>query len=474
MKKNLAPLFVDLDNSFLKTDTLHECCLKIALSKPWLLLLFPLWLLSGKAAFKRRVAKEAKLDIANLPVNQEILSYLEKQAATGRGIFLMSGADDSIVKEIVAQYDVFEGGWGSDGVNNLTGEAKVEKIIGKVGTEFSYLGDSKPDIVIWKAAETALLAGSYANKKAEKQIKGQTHIEARFKGDAIGFVDIVKLLKLHHWVKNLILFLPIVLIPKDIQLETTTALIVGFLGFSILVSATYLINDLFDLNSDRQHPYKSQRPLASGKISIFTAISLIPICIILFATLSQNLPVEFKYLAITYAVVSLVYSTLLKQMVILDLLAIGGMFTLRVAIGLAIIGATPSIWLATYAMLFFSSLAAVKRYIDIYDYNATKSGSLAGRGYDELDLPFLMSFGLATSSTSTVVLILYLLFDGHPSSTSYLLISVPVIAYWTFYIWRLAIRGEMHVDPVIFAVRDKTSVICGVIVICSAYMGFMF
>lgn len=459
-RASLPPLIVDLDNTLVRTDTLIESVLALATSKPLTFIRAIAALRRGRAGFKHYVAGHVTLDPAALPYNEDILAFLRERRAAGGRIYLVTAADRSIAEGVAAHLGLFDGVVATENGHNLKGAHKAAALAERFGEGFDYIGDSPADIPVWSEAREILLAeGSGAASRA--LARNNLVPDKRFPALRMGLRDWVKALRLHQWSKNTLLFLTVFLGQEYGDLDTVLHVFFGFLAFGVVASATYLINDLNDLAADRAHFGKRHRALASGRLPLATGIPLALLMLGGGMGAAFLLNPAFGLVVLGYLALTLSYSFILKAQPLLDVLAIGSLFTLRIYGGMALTGEASSLWLTSFAMVLFSSLALAKRHAELIRA-AADGREVVGRGYRTTDAPLTVALGIATASISTVVMLLYLHFDVEHrqlyTSTEPLFFIPLVLSSWLMRIWVKAHRGELHDDPVVFALKDKISV----------------
>lgn len=460
------PLVVDLDGTLLRTDLLYEKLAHLLFSQPWVLLLIPFWLLRGKAVLKREFTRRADLDVDSLPVNTELLAWLRAEKARGRTLALVSASDHDLVRRVAARFgDLFDIVQGSDGTVNLAGEKKREALAARFGATFTYAGDERRDIVIWEYCRSAVLAGRGC--ALGQRLSPTIAIAGSFPGADVTLGTWARELRVQQWAKNALLFVPLLLSGRFLDAGLLSLVVLGFFAFSLLASGSYLLNDLVDLRADRLHRSKSRRPLASGELPLRHALLALPVIALTVAILLTQLPLAFAGVAATYLVVTLAYSYGLKRVPILDLLALGFLFTVRIFAGIAATGTSISPWLLVFSMFFFFSLATVKRYSECQVMAAEGRSELTGRGYRAQDANVLMAIGIAGGFCSILVFFLFLIDPLSPVSAyerpEFLWLICGVLAYWLSRAWLIAGRGEMHDDVVVFALKDRVSLALGVL-----------
>jgi 4-hydroxybenzoate polyprenyltransferase len=453
------PIAVDLDGTFLHVDTLHESLAQLLVRKPWTIVALVVALLRGRAAFKAFVAARAPLDVENMPVNRALLAYLQEEKARGRSVSLFSAADQSIVDRVCTTYPLFDFGLGSDGRRNLGGPAKLQAIRERLGDHFVYAGNARTDLHVWSGSASAIFVGPEGRLK-RKLASGST-IDHHAPSHGRGLRTWLKALRVHQWSKNLLVFIPAAMTVPQMTVPVLLEFALGFGALCAAASATYLVNDLLDVSADRRHRHKKQRPMAKGAISLLAGLAA---SILLFAVALGGavlLPPLSGVLIVAYLVGSLVYSFFAKKIAILDTIALGALFTVRIAVGAAILRADPPYWLFAFSMFFFTSLAFVKRHAELADRGPDDQMMLLGRGYARVDLPLVIAAGVGSALSSVVVFLIYLgggQFDRSLFGDPAWLGIVPVaLGYWLLRIWMLTLRDQMHEDPVLFALHDKVS-----------------
>jgi 4-hydroxybenzoate polyprenyltransferase/phosphoserine phosphatase len=474
-------LCVDLDGTLVKSDTLHDSTLALARHRPAALLNIPGWLLQGKAALKRHLANTIQLDVVHLPYNRELLQYLEQQRATGRPIYLATAADTDTATRIAAHLGLFTGVLASDGHLNLAGKNKLAAFQSRFGDNFSYIGNALPDLPLLQHCQEPMVANPTPALRAALRKARITPIRT-FDERVSPLKAWLKAIRLHQWAKNTLIFLPLLLAHAWAP-GLIAAAAVAFLSFGLCASATYVVNDLLDLDADRQHPRKRLRPFASGDLSALSGIALIALFLAasftlamlvprVINTLSPGLfllhPLRFLLWLSIYLVTTLAYSLRLKRVVMVDVIVLSGLYTVRILAGSAATGVVVSTWLASFSIFFFLSLAFVKRFAELENLRERGGTSIGGRGYHVADIEQLRSFGSASGYVSVAVITLYIWnlsaaqLYHHPNR---LWLLVPALLLWISRLWLQASRGQLDEDPVVYAITDRRSLLLGVLVI---------
>lgn len=472
--KNM-PLVVDLDGTLTPTDTLLESIIKLIKQSPLNLLRLPFWLLKGRAAFKNAVASNTSIAVEYLPFRESLLTYLRSEREGGRRIILATAAHQSIAEDISTHLGLFDDVLATNAARNLKGKAKLEAIRERVGEEFVYAGDSHADIPIWKAAQAAVLVG--VPPSLADSIRRVTPIEQEFPKEGVGFGVWLRALRVHQWLKNLLLFVPLLTAFSFMEAGKLATMAIAFLAFSISASATYIVNDLWDLENDRAHPRKRLRPFASAKIPILQGIAVAGAALLLGLILALAVSQGFLLTLLLYLVTTSAYSWMLKEYVLIDVLMLSLLYTLRILAGSVAIGLATSSWLLAFSVFIFLSLALVKRCAELVSLEQIGKQTTQGRDYRVSDMVVLWPLGVGSALSAVVV---FGLFISAPESqaryaTPSLLWLVAIgLIYWLARLWIKTSRGEMHDDPVIYAIKDHGSRLTIVFMITMVLIAYFF
>ena len=464
------PLCVDLDGTLVKSDTLVDSLLVMVRTHSLDLLKVPGWIAQGKAALKSQVTERVALNVAYLPYNKPLLAYLEQQHGLGRKIYLATGADTGLAVRVAAHTGLFEGVLASDGKTNLTGNNKLDSFRRHFPESgFDYIGNARPDLPLLAAAHQAMLANPDSALTSAVRA-GKFKVARRFDDTSPLSRTLRRALRLHQWAKNALIFLPLIL-AHTLGMTRVIQALVAFLCFSLCASATYIFNDLLDIEADRRHPRKRYRPFAAGDLSAKSGVLLSGGFLLLSFAAALALPGGFLVYLLLYLVSTLSYSFYLKRVVLVDVLLLSGLYTVRLLAGAAAVGVNISPWLAGFSIFLFFSLAMVKRFSELQNLRTAGKDVSNGRGYLTSDLEQLRAFGTASAYAAVVVFSFYISsFEvvklyGHPKR---LWLITPMMIFWLSRVWLLASRGEMDEDPVIFAVTDKPSLLLGLAVLAVA------
>jgi 4-hydroxybenzoate polyprenyltransferase len=459
MTLGTAPLCVDLDGTLCRSDTLWESVLQLLRQAPWLLLSMPFWLLRGRAAFKHRVAERAQLDAGRLPYHEELLAWLRQQRREGRELVLCTAAEARIAQAVSDHLGLFSSVIATTDAHNLKGERKRDALVQRYGTHgFDYAGNDRADLPVWSSARRAVVVS--APVSVRRSLGNGVEVERIFDGQPLPLLAWMRALRIHQWVKNFLIFLPL-LLSHRLSYAGLADAAVAFLAFSLCASSVYLLNDLFDLDADRRHPRKRERPFASGLLSIPMGLAVAAALLTGAVGLATALPDRFMFVLGFYYAVTLTYSLYFKRFATIDVMLLAGLYTLRLIAGGAATATMLSFWLLAFSMFLFLSLAVVKRYAELL-LTKDGDGKAAGRGYVADDLPLLRALGVASGFASVLVLALYVnspqSIAGY-SSPKVLWLLCPLLLYWISRVWMLTHRGRMHDDPVVFALRDRVSLV---------------
>ncbi len=458
-QSSLPVLVIDLDGSLLRSDLLMESFLALLAEHPLRALgaLGTLW--RGRAAFKRRVARQSPVDVALLPYSAVVLKEIAIAREQGRAVWLASASDEILLQRVADHLGLFDGVMGSDGARNLRGKAKADALVAQFGWRgFDYLGNSQTDVPVWEQAANVLVA--HPLPKFLRQVKGKFP-GARAVGHPGKPADRLAALRPHQWLKNLLVFVPI-LAAHRLDEAAVSAAGLAFLGIGLVASALYLVNDMLDLGRDRAHPTKRLRPLASGKLPIQEALVLIPILLVGAILACGTLPHAVLGVLGLYAAISLLYSLLLKRLIMLDIVTLACLYGVRLVLGSVAAGVHLSGWLGMFSLFLFGCLALAKRMTELAHARTrgASAGTLAGRGYQSGDEPLLAAMAAAAGMVAVLVFALY---AASPDvrmlyhAPGHLWLVCPVMFYWIGRILMLAHRGTLPADPVIFAVTDAVS-----------------
>jgi len=453
-----APLCVDLDGTLIRTDLLLESTLALLKQNPLYLFVLPFWLLGGRARLKQRIAQRTNIDIPTLPWDPRVVDLLKTEHRR-RALVLCTASDHALADAVAKHLGCFDRVMASDGARNLSGRHKAKALVEAYGERgFDYAGNEARDLAIWAHARQAWvvnagdgLAARVGRVSEVANVLPREHAELRTK---------LKALRLHQWLKNVLVFVPLLAAHQFLQPTAVAHAIAAFIIFGVCASSVYVLNDLLDLGADRAHPRKRKRPFASGRLSLAAGLVVAPLLTIAAFVAAYLLDPHFALMLLGYYVLTLAYSLRLKRIAMLDVLVLAGLYTVRIIAGSAAIGTGLSFWLLAFSMFLFLSLALVKRYTEVAAQPGNGHEQIKGRGYAASDAGLLATLGGASGYLSVLVLALYI--DSTASAALYrhpqwLWLMCPLLLYWISRVWIIAHRGAMHDDPVVFAVTDNVS-----------------
>lgn len=461
-----VPLVVDLDGTLLKTDLLYEALFVLLATHPLTALRTPLWLREGKAAFKARLADAVLLDLHTLPVTEAVLDLIQEAKAAGRRVYLASASDRRYVEAFAEHMGCFDGVYASDGVTNLGAGNKARSLVALFGQGgFDYVGNSMDDVPVWQVARTAYAVNaSGAVVRAAQGVAADLRVvESR----TAGVGDYLRAMRLHQWAKNLLILVP-GLAAHVFSAGAFAHAVLAFFSFSLCASSVYLLNDLLDLRSDRQHASKRLRPFASGTVPLSHGMALFPVLLLAALTAALMLSPAFVAVLAGYYTLTLAYSLVLKRHLIIDVVTLSSLYGARLVAGSVAFGVALSEWLIAFSIFLFLSLALVKRVTELIGRRQQGRGDPSGRAYTLDDLPVLEMLAASSGFVSVLVLALYIhspevvTLYHHPKL---LWCGGLVLIYWLCRIMVLTHRGQMNDDPVIYAVTDRVSLLCGVLLV---------
>jgi uncharacterized protein (TIRG00374 family) len=460
-----TPLCVDLDGTLIHTDLLLETSLLLIKRNPLYVLLLPVWLLKGKAACKAEIARRVELNVVVLPYNTEFIDWLRVQHQAGRQLWLCTASNYRLANAVAEHMGFFSGVIASSDTHNLSGRNKARQLVEKFGDKaFDYCGNNRVDMAIWRVSQGAVVVNG--NEHLRKNAETVSTLRAVFPKTGGLFKPVFKALRLHQWAKNVLVIVPLAAAHKLGDMVLIEQAVLAFLAFGLCASSVYLLNDMLDLEVDRQHPRKCKRPFASGKLSLLTGFLLIPLLLLATILIAASLPLMFGLILAAYYALTVAYSFGLKRVVLMDTITLAGLYTIRIVAGAMAISVPLSFWLLLFSVFLFLSLALVKRYAELDSMQRQGKLKAAGRGYHTEDLPILHSLGTASGYLCVLVLALYINSPAvealyhHPKIIWFLCV---LLLYWISRMWLTTHRGKMYDDPVIFALRDKASQIVGLL-----------
>ena len=451
------PLVVDLDGTLTPTDTLVESVAQLVKRNPLNIFRVLFWLVfaGGRAQFKQCLADHVGFSAGTLPWRDDFVAWLRSQRDSGRRIILATAAHETIAAQVSSELKLFDGVIATNGVSNLKGVAKLAAIQAQVGERFAYAGDSRADLAIWAGASTAILVN--VSKRISKSAHQVAEVEKQFIYPASSMRVWMRALRVHQWIKNVLLLVPLCAAFAFSDLRKDVMVLLAILAFSLAASATYIMNDIWDLGSDRVHARKRARPFASGELSLLQGVAVAFALLVVSVSLAWGISAQFCAMLLAYIFLTTWYSWTLKKYVLIDVIMLAMLYTFRVLAGAVATSIALTPWLLAFCIFIFFSLALVKRCAELVTLRQAGKDSVQGRDYQVGDLAVLWPLGIGASLCSVVVLGLYIGTPGAAlqyANTNVLWVVGIGLLYWISRLWIKTARGEMHDDPIVFAMRD--------------------
>jgi 4-hydroxybenzoate polyprenyltransferase/phosphoserine phosphatase len=471
-----VPLCVDLDGTLIRTDLLLESFLLLLRQNFLYLFCVPFWMLAGKAALKDRIARRVNFDPAAIPYNDDLLAWLRGQRELGRRIVLATASNRALAQKVSDYLGCFDQVLASDTSLNLSGEAKRAALVAGFGERgFDYVGNSRKDLPVWAQCGHCVIV--HASKPTLKSAQKLGSVAQVFPKPKTRLKTWLRALRVHQWVKNVLVFVPLLTSHRLSDVTAVRNIVVLFLAFSACASVIYIVNDLLDLSSDRAHVTKSSRPFASGALSILQGLLLGLSFAVIAAALALYLPPSAQFVLACYFVLTSLYSLWLKRKLILDVLVLASLYTIRILAGGAAGHIKISGWLITFSLFFFLSLAICKRSSELMNLLKANKTRTSGRFYETGDLEPLNICGISSGMLACLIILLYESSQQAQSlykTPQLLFLLCPLLFYWISRLWVLTFRGALKEDPILFAVRDRVSyAVCFALVVVVAVAAFV-
>jgi 4-hydroxybenzoate polyprenyltransferase len=456
------PLIVDLDGTLINTDLLLETALAFIARYPFKAYKLILWAMAGKHVLKHQIAQHVEVDAATLPYNADVMSFLASNAGT-RKIYLCSASNEKYVKQIHDHVGLFHGYMGSDDKTNNSKNNKISRLETEFSiTEFDYIGNSRDDLVIWRSATTPLAVNAKGNVRSalRKMNPNAAFLDSTTK-PRNRWKPYVKMMRPHQWAKNALIFVPLAM-SHTFRLEAFALTCGAFASFSLCASSVYILNDLLDITPDRLHPTKRSRPFAAGVVPVTHGAAACAALLVAAFLIALLLPTMFLRALCLYYALTNAYSFLLKRKLLIDVVALAGLYATRILAGAYALSIPISEWLLAFAMFMFLSLALVKRHSEMAMRLDAGLADPTNRGYRVTDLPPLIALAAAAGYSAVIVFSLYI---ANPEITTLyhhphrLYLACPLLLYWISRVVLLSHRREIDDDPVVFALRDRNSLL---------------
>ena len=457
------PLIVDLDGTLLRTDMLLESAFAFIRIHPLQAYSLFSWLMVGKANLKSRLAAAVPLDVTALPYDGQVLAFLRQEKVGGRTLVLATASHRDYAEAIANHLGLFDRVLATQGDFNLSAYSKRDVLVREYGEKgYDYIANSQDDLSVWASAHSAYLANPESGVEAAAIRQGNVARVIHTPGRP--WRAWTQQLRLHQWAKNGLIFVPLLASHRIAELDLLLTGLIAFLLFGLCASSVYLLNDLLDMEDDRQHASKRLRPLASGTVSIKDALLALPtLLMVAFAGSVWLLPWKFTLTLLCYYGLTLAYSLVLKRIMVVDVITLALLYTVRIVSGTFAFDIKLTFLMLAFSMFLFLSLALVKRYAELRESrNRGKTERTCGRSYYPADLEMVASLGASAGNLSVMVLALYiqdqstLALYRHPQV---IWLACPMLLYWVTRTWMIAHRGWMHDDPVVFAMKDRNSIL---------------
>ena len=455
--KEQLPLYVDLDGTLIKSDVAQELIVQL-IARPDLWRAGRRAMAQGRAALKRFLSENLSFDAAALPYTEAVLDYIKAEKEKGRRVVLATAADQLVADQVAEHLGCFDGIIASSADHNLKGDAKLDAIRADADGDFEYLGNDTPDLVIWKDAARVGIVNAPSRVKARALQDAEASLVVEDRPSVAR--GIIKAMRPHQWAKNVLVLLPLFFSHSYLNPGMLGAALLAMAVFSMCASAIYIINDLLDIEADRKHERKRNRPFAAGILSpkhgLLASGGLLATAFAV--SLWQFNPMVTALFAL-YILTTTLYSTWFKHKAAIDIVVLTGLYALRIFVGGVVIGVIVSPSLLNFSLFFFASLALMKRFTEIQKLEKSKTKDKV-RGYYLLDNQTILPMGITAGGLSVLTLTQY--FGTEFVATTYgapelLWLTAPLVLFWIFRAWLLAMRAQIDDDPVVFALRDKVS-----------------
>lgn len=447
------PLVIDVDNTLLRTDMLLES-FWVALGKRAPEAISTAFRnLRHRARLKHELARLSDLDVSRLPVNEDVLALARSAQAEGREVVLASASDQELVDRLAERLGLEGRHIGSTPGLNLAGEAKARALEERFGVGgFSYVGDAVVDLKVWRKADRAI-----AVQPSPTVLRGLRSMDKDVETIAGGWrwKDLFRALRPHQWIKNVLLLLPFIAAHR-LDFYGFEVIIFAMIAFSLAASSIYIVNDLLDLDADRQHERKRHRPFAAGTVPI--RVGMVTSVLLGIAALSLAASIGWKMLGIVavYMSLSLAYSVYLKALRWVDIWVLATLYTLRVVAGSVAASVAASGWFIAFVFPIFMSLGCVKRMTELARTKA--EGRVPGRAYAKVDRPDLLNMAVMAALFGNIIFLTYTY--SETAQALYVGIwelrwCVIPISAWMVRMITTGWAGTQNYDPIVFAMRDR-------------------
>ncbi|MGV7216974.1 UbiA family prenyltransferase [Bradyrhizobium sp. UFLA05-112] len=434
-------LIVDLEDILLNVDFSLQSAFVLLTRDPASIGQFALRLLRGRASVDSYIANAASIDASLLPYNEVALDRVRRAVAKNRTVYLVSSSNERYVRAVANHLGLFAGVFASNSDERMSASVLRQQIDDALGrNSFECFIPTESEQVLWPVSP------------------GQMR-------------NWLKLMRVHQWTKNFLIFVPMVTAQR-IDPNSLLYAILAFVSFSLIASGAYIINDLVDIDADRAHVHKKHRPLAAGTLSASRALIVAALLTMTAISLAISVSMHFAAVIALYLLVTTAYSLVLKRKMLVDVIVLAGLYTIRVVGGAVAIVVPLSEWLLGFSMFVFVALALVKRYVELTARIEADLPEMSNRNYRKSDLGAVAALMAAASFNAVTVFALYISSDTVHHlyrHAHYLWLICPILIYWFGRLLMLAHRRELDDDPILFALRDKNSLlafvmICGILI----------
>jgi 4-hydroxybenzoate polyprenyltransferase/phosphoserine phosphatase len=460
-----VPLVVDLDGTLIRTDLLVETTFAHLGQNPARLGKLLAALARGKAALKSHIASATPIDVSLLPYDQRVLAMIQTAAASGCPVHLASASNERYVQAISEHLGLSGNCFASSDTENISAATKARHLVQAFGQGgFDYVGNSADDYPVWVAARkrVAVHPSSSVSAKLLALDNGAVILEP----PAGVYRAWIKLLRPHQWAKNALVFVPL-LTAQRFDLPALGGAALAFLAFSLAASGIYIVNDLVDLDADRNHPSKKSRPLAAGTVPVLEAMIAAPLLLFTALALAALTTPWFPGVLLGYLALTTAYTFVLKRKMIVDVIALAALYTIRVIGGAAAISVPVSEWLLGFSMFIFTALALIKRYVELAARVDADLPDPSNRNYRKSDLTIVAALAAGAAFNAVTLFALYISSETvhrlyrHPKA---LWLICPILMYWLGRALMMAHRRTMDDDPIVFALKDWNSLAAAVLI----------
>lgn len=452
-------LVVDLDLTLARTDTLVESLWLMFVSNPFRFVKTMLKLRHGRAHFKDNVAKSMPCDAAKLPFNTQVIDHIKSWKNNGGKVVLVTASHQIIADEVGRHLNLFDRVKGSNKSRNLKGREKAKFLCEEFGFgQFAYIGDSKADLPIWEMAHSVVAVDPSTSLKIQLENRFD-NVKYLLSGES-KHLEILRLLRPTQWVKNVLIFAPF----AAAQSKDLTALLLNafaFVIFCMVASAVYIMNDAFDIQNDRNHPIKKQRPLARGSVQLSEGLALSAAILALSLTLSIWVDIQLFWLMSSYLILNVLYSAAFKKLRFIDILFLTLFYLARIVAGSITGNVDLTFVFVAFSGFLFVTLGSLKRLGEIKLFSGLKNTQVSGRGYRPADAVYVQLIVVISSIISIAHLAWYINSENVLKTfktPGFLWGIVLILSGWIIRLFVHTNRGKSQ-DPLSFCLQDKSSFI---------------